>query len=149
MSAVALPDLGEAEGTAMMVAGLVAIVAVIYVMKNPASLGKAAVGAAGAVVTGTVDAASTAVGIPTTEQTTTDPAVARWLIDNYGYLDASKWCGVPALFNGALMAAGTGTPPPAGSAVAAAHPLASDPTSAAATLQTGTIDYGSDRKSVV
>jgi hypothetical protein len=80
--------------------------------------GGAVVKAAGAAATGGVDATSVAVGIPTTEETTTDPAVARWLIDQVGYWEASFWCGVPALTKGALMDAGTGTPPPPGSAIA-------------------------------
>jgi hypothetical protein len=125
------PNLGQAEGTALLVAGALALVAVLYVVKRgpgqvAADAGKAAAGAvvaaAGGVATGVADAGSGALGIPTTEQTTTDPSVARWLIDNYGYLDASEWSGAPALLKGAWMEAGTGTPPPAGSPVALAHP---------------------------
>lgn len=131
------PDLGQAEGTVVLVAGGLALLAVWYVIrKGPAGIVQAAAGAAGQVVTGGVDAASTAVGIPTTEQTTTDPAVARWIIDNFGYFDASKWCGVPALWDASFMAEGSGTPPPAGSPIAIAHPT---PTG---TASAGGIDFG-------
>ncbi len=145
------PTLGQAEGTTLMAAGLVALVAVIYVFKRgpgqvAADAGKAAAGAvaaaAGGVATGVADAGSGVVGIPTTEQTTTDPSVARWLIDNYGYWDAVKWSGAPALFSAIGMDAGTGTPPPAGSAVAVGHAGSADSIAAAAQLKSGAIDYG-------
>lgn len=125
------PSLGQAEGTSLLVAGGIALLAVFYVLKRgtgavAADAGKAAAGAvvaaAGGVATGVADAGSGALGIPTTEQTTTDASVARWLIDNYGYLDASEWSGAGALFSAMTMSAGTGTPPPAGSPVAKAHP---------------------------
>lgn len=125
------PSLGEAEGTTLLVAGGLALVAVLYVLRKgigpaAADAGKAAAGAvvaaAGGVATGVADAGSGALGIPTTEQTTTDANVARWLIDNYGYFEASKWAGAGALFTAMTMSAGTGTPPAAGSPVALAHP---------------------------
>jgi hypothetical protein len=80
--------------------------------------GKAAVNLAGGVATGVVDGVSGAVGIPATSDTTTDPAVARWIIDNYGYFEASKWSGAPALLKGWWMDAGTGKAPDAGSTLA-------------------------------
>ena len=73
-------------------------------------------GVPGAVV-GTVGAAA---GLPTPSQTTTDARVARWIIDTQGYWAASKWCGVPALIEGATLPAGSGIPPPLGSAAAVA-----------------------------
>lgn len=85
------------------------------------ALGAGAVTAAGAVATGAVDAAGQAVGLNPLGDMVTDPGQARWVIDQYGYLEASKWCGVPALVKGWAMDAGTGTPPPAGSAVLKAH----------------------------
>lgn len=51
MSAVALPDLGKAEGTMMMAAGVVALVVVVYVWKKGASLTKTATDADGNPVT--------------------------------------------------------------------------------------------------
>lgn len=139
------PTLSQAEGTMLLVGGAIALVAVLYVVKKgPAGLAadgvKAAAGAAGAVATGTVDGVSQVVGLPTTEQTTTDPLVARWIIDNYGYLEATKWAGVPALWDASFMAAGTGTPPPAGSPFLAAH--AADAAQAAQALQSAPMDYG-------
>lgn len=73
--------------------------------------------AAGAVVTGGVDTISEVVGLPTTEQTSTDAEVARWIIDNVGQFQASKWSGAPAYLRAQLMPAGSGKPPPADSAV--------------------------------
>lgn len=74
--------------------------------------------AAGEVVTGTVGAAGQVVGLPTPAQTTDDPRVARWLIDNVSLFDASKWATATALIKAVLMDSGTGTPPTAGTAVA-------------------------------
>jgi hypothetical protein len=73
------------------------------------------VNAAGAVVSGTVDTVSEVVGIPTTQQTTTDAEAARWIIDNIGQLAASKWAGAPAYLRAQFMPAGSGRPPPADS----------------------------------
>ncbi|MGM9480300.1 hypothetical protein ACS5PN_03810 [Roseateles sp. NT4] len=79
-----------------------------------------AVDAAGGAVSGAVGAISTGVGIPTPDETTTDPAVARWVIDRAGYWEASKWCGVPALLSAMTMEVGSGKPPPNNSALARA-----------------------------
>lgn len=87
-----------------------------------AAAGAAAVNAAGAAASGAVGAVGAAAGLPTPDETTTDPAVARWLIDGYGYFEASKWSGALALARAAFMDEGSGTPPPAGSALAIAHP---------------------------
>lgn len=78
--------------------------------------GAAVVNAAGGAVSGAVGAVSSGVGIPTPAQTTTDARVARWIIDQHGYMTASMWSGAPALFAAMGMAPGTGTPPPASSA---------------------------------
>jgi len=79
---------------------------------------QAAIGAATGVVSGGVDVVSEGVGIPTTSDTTTDPYVARWLIDGWGYFTASLWSGAPALLHATFMDSGSGHPPPAGSAIA-------------------------------
>jgi hypothetical protein len=76
------------------------------------SVGSAAVTAAGGAVSGAVGAVGASVGLPTPDQTVTDAASVRWLIDTYGYLDASKWAGAPALFSAIGMKSGTGTPLP-------------------------------------
>jgi hypothetical protein len=85
------------------------------------SAGAAVVNAAGSAAGGAVSAIGSSVGLPTIDQTETDPAVARWIIDQYGYFEASKWCGAVALAKGAFMDSGTGTPPASNSAFAQAH----------------------------
>ena len=98
------------------------------------AVGSAAVDAAGGIVVGTVDTAGAAVGLPSSDETTQDPAVARWIIDNHGYFEASRWASAAALVKGAWMESGTGTPPPAGSKLAAALPApASKPATAPVT----------------
>lgn len=79
------------------------------------AIGTAAVDLAEGTVVGVVGGLGSVVGLPTPSQTTTDPAVARWIIDRHGYLTASKWASAPALFKGMWMKEGTGTPPPPGS----------------------------------
>lgn len=87
-----------------------------------ASIGAAAVDAVGGAASGAVGAIGASVGIPTPDETTTDARVARWLIDREGWFVASLWSGAPALFAAGSLPAGSGTPPPAGSAIAAAFP---------------------------
>src|SRR6185295_2337441 len=84
--------------------------------------GAAVVSAAGGAASGAVGAIGAGVGLPTPSSTTTDPRVARWLIDNVGWFEASMWSGVPALAAAYSIPAGTGIAPPAGSAIANAFP---------------------------
>lgn len=91
------------------------------------ALGGAVVDAAGGAASGAVGAVGSAVGLPTPAETTTDEAVARWIVDNYGWFEASKWSGAPALARAAFMAEGSGKPPPAGSAAAIALPAKQNP----------------------
>lgn len=110
-----------------------------------ASLGSAlasgAAGAVGGAVSGAVGAVGATVGLPTPDDTTTDAAVARWIIDKHGYFMATKWAGVPALVAAMGMDAGTGRPPPAGSqAQRALNPTPT--TSAAASLYPDLIPDG-------
>lgn len=98
------------------------------------SIGAGAVDAAGGVVSGGVGAIGATVGLPTPDETTTDPAVVRWIIDTHGYLTASKWAGAVALAKAAFMDAGSGTPPPAGSTLARALPA---PEATYTTMPTG------------
>ncbi len=74
-----------------------------------------AVDAAGGAVAGGASKVGELFGLPTMTQTTQDPAVARFVIDNYGYMEASKWASLGALVKGAAMAADSGYPPPPGS----------------------------------
>ena len=87
--------------------------------------GQAAGAVVNAAVSAPVTAVSAAVGIPTPADTTTDPAVARWIIDypgTGGQLAASEWASVSAYAQAQFMAAGSGVPAPVGSAVALAFP---------------------------
>lgn len=75
------------------------------------AVGAGAVEAAGGVASGAVGAIGSAVGLPTPTQTTTSTAEARWLIDNAGHLEASKWAGAPAYAMALFQESGTGTAP--------------------------------------
>lgn len=119
--------LQDAEGYVVMAAAAAVLLAVVYVMTRGVKgavhdTTSGAVGAVAGAVTGVVDGVSDAAGIPNTGQTTTDPRVARWLIDAAGYWQASLWSGVPALMQAMTMPEGSGTPPPAGSALALRFP---------------------------
>lgn len=112
----------------------VAIAASIYVLLKGgignavSALTAGAVSTAGdvavGVATGAVTGASDVIGIPSPSQTTTDPAVARWIIDypTGGVLKASQWASASAFAQALTLPSGSGVPPPAGSAVAAAFP---------------------------
>ena len=116
-------------GVAVM-AGLVGLGLVgLYVWKKggianaAAGVGGAVVDAAGGVASGVVGGIGESVGLPTPAQTTTDAEVSRWIIDNYGWLEASKWTGAPALARAMLMDAGTGKPPAPGTELAQRFPI--------------------------
>jgi hypothetical protein len=85
---------------------------------------QAAVTAAGGAVKGAIEAVSGAVGIPGPGETTTDPKVTRWILDNYGFMTASQWSGAPALLVALTMSSGTGQPPPPGTPAYQAMDLA-------------------------
>lgn len=72
----------------------------------------------------TVGSIGAAVGLPTPAQTTTDPAVARWIMDNVGYFEASRWSSAGAFAGAFGREQGSGSAPPAGSALARALPAA-------------------------
>jgi hypothetical protein len=95
--------------------------------------GQAAGAIANAAVTAPVTAVSAAVGIPTPADTTTDPLVARWILDypgTGGPLAASQWASVSALYQAVFnLPAGSGVPGPVGTAVNAAFPPPIDWTS--------------------
>lgn len=108
-----------------------------------ASVGQAAATAAvdlgEGVVVGTAGAVGGVVGLPSPDDTTQDPRVARWIIDQHGYFEASKWASAGALWSGWMLPYGTGTPPPAGSALARALPA---PAAAAAPASSAPIVAG-------
>ena len=99
-------------------AGLAAAAAVaLYVWRSGgfakagANVGAAAVEATGGVVAGAVGAIGAAVGLPTPWDTTTDPLVSRWMIDNIGHFEASKRSGAPAYVRALGLPAGSGRAP--------------------------------------
>ncbi len=75
------------------------------------AVGEAAVDAAAGVATGAVSGASKVVGLPTPSETVTDARQARWIIDNVGTLQASKWASAPALLRAIALPAGSGVRP--------------------------------------
>ena len=82
--------------------------------------GKALVNVASGMTSGAVDTIGQGVGLPSLADITTDPSVARYLIDNPngGLFFASEWASAAAFFKATAMPSGSGTPPPAGSKVA-------------------------------
>ncbi|MDN3921503.1 hypothetical protein [Roseateles violae] len=100
-------------------AGLAGVAAFVWhkggIAKAAEAVGAGVVNAAGGLVTGGVSAVSESVGLPTPAQTTTDAEVARWIIDNVGTFEASKWAGAPAFLTALTMASGSGKPPAADS----------------------------------
>jgi hypothetical protein len=77
----------------------------------------AVVNTASGVTTGVVTGISKQVGLPTPAQTTDDPYIARWIMDqpSGGKLAASKWATSSAFLNALTIDAGTGVTPPVGS----------------------------------
>lgn len=76
------------------------------------SAGTAVVSAMSGAVSGAAGAIGAPMGLPTPDKTVTDPAQARWIIDNVGQFEASKWASAYAYLRAQFMSAGTGTPPP-------------------------------------
>ena len=125
-------------GTVAILAGVGALgIAALYVWRKGSlnaagqSLGTAAVEAASGVVQGIgqatgqvftqgVGAVGSSVGLPTPSETVDDARVVRWIIDNVGYFEGSKWGTAAAFWSALMMADGSGVPPPAGSAAALA-----------------------------
>ena len=106
----------------------------LYVLAK-GGIGNAAAGAGAAVVnaaadaiggatTGAVGAVGAQVGLPTPDQTTTDPRVSRYIIDHPGggYFAASKWSSATALAQAMMLPEFGGYEPPHGSSIALAFP---------------------------
>jgi len=68
-------------------------------------------GVANGVTTGIANGIGGIFGLPSTDETTGDPKVARWIIDNAGQLSASAWSSAWAYLRAQTMPAGSGTPP--------------------------------------
>lgn len=110
---------------ATLLLGVGAVIA-LYIMAKGGIKGAAAA-AAGAVVdagVAVVDETGQVVGLPALKDITTDPAVARWIIDNPqgGSFEASIWSSATALAKGQWMTKWSGKPPPAGSKIAQVFP---------------------------
>lgn len=80
------------------------------------AIGQGAVDLIEGVVTGGAGAAGAVVGLPMPNETTQDPAVARWIIDRHGYMTASRWASAGAFLRAFSLPEGSGKPPPPGSA---------------------------------
>lgn len=78
-----------------------------------ADAGAGALHAANDATSTTVGAVGAAFGLPTPDETLSDPAQVRWIIDNAGHMAASQWGTALAWLKAEGMQAGTGTPPPA------------------------------------
>lgn len=85
---------------------------------------EAAANAAGGIVTGAVTGISQQFGLPTPSDTTDDPYVVRWLIDDPrgGEWEASKWASAAAFARAQFLPSGSGRPPPQGTKLAMAFP---------------------------
>lgn len=86
--------------------------------------GGAVINAAGQAAAGVFTGATNLLPGPTSDQTTDDPYVARWIIDNPagGQIAASQWSTPSAYLNAQTIATGQGVPPPAFSAIAQTFP---------------------------
>lgn len=115
-------SLGEDEGALL----LIGIAAVVGYVLYKGSIAKALVDAGNGAITGVVNQAGSVVGLPTTDQVTTDPHVARYIIDatnQYGgQFMASKWSSAGAYAQAQMLPAGSGYPPPANTQLAAMFP---------------------------
>lgn len=108
-------DMDNAKGwatIAVAVAGLYLLWQGIGAAKKVAGAVGDAVGAAAAAsenaFVGSVGAIGSVVGLPTTDETLTNPAQVRWIIDNVGHYAASQWGTATAYVKATLMAEGSG-----------------------------------------
>lgn len=79
-------------------------------------------------VTGAVNAVGSNVGLPTSNETTDDPYVSRWIMDaeGGGKFEASKWSTSSAFLNAMTIRTGDGIPPIEGTAMRQLFPRAGD-----------------------
>lgn len=104
--------------------GGLALLAYIVLQGGVGSAAKAAgaavVDAATGATVGVVGAIGEAVGLPLPEDLTTDPMVARWIIDSPdgGYGLASVWSSAGAFAQSLALPRGSGQPPPEGTKIA-------------------------------
>lgn len=90
-----------------------------------------AAGAANDAAVAGVGAVSQTVGLPTPSETVDDPQVVRWIIDNVGQFEASKWGTAWAYMKALFLPSGSGTAPAPGT-----------PAAVALVVQTTTVEPG-------
>lgn len=114
----------ESEIVLLALLGVGAFIAIKGIKGAATAAAGAVIDAGGAVVGVVGDVAGQSVGLPALKDITTDPAVARWIIDNPagGGFEASIWSSASALAHGLVMARYSGHPPPAGSKIAETFP---------------------------
>lgn len=107
-------SISQAELLMLAGLGVAAFVAVKGIRGAAAAAGGAIVDAASGAVVGVTDAAGQAVGLPALSDITTDPGVARWILDHPkgGQFAASKWASAGAYFDAQFLDEGSGTVPP-------------------------------------
>lgn len=99
-------DLNESE---LLILGGVGLLVYVLMKGGVAnafqSIGSGLVNAAGGAAVGAVDATGQAVGLPALSDITTDPYVARYIMDHPdgGWLSASKWSSAAALAQGTML----------------------------------------------
>ena len=113
----------------MMLAILGGIGVALYVWKNGVAgaarnAGGALVDAAAGAFEGGVSSAGNVFGLPSYDQVTNDPHVARWILDspNGGYMAVSMYATPISTAQALQLPKGSGTPPPAGTKIAQLFP---------------------------
>lgn len=94
-------------------AGLAGLGLVGYWVWKKGGITNALGGALDGAVSNVVGSIGSTVGLPTPSETTTEAEVARWIIDNIGHFEASKWASAGAFLKAEMMPAGSGKPPAA------------------------------------
>lgn len=120
----------ESEIVLLALLGVGAFIAVKGIKGAATAAAGAVIDAGGAVVGVVGDVAGQGIGLPALRDITTDPKVARWIIDNPagGTFEASIWSSASALVKGQLLPRWSGTPPPYGSKIAETFPAYDAPT---------------------
>lgn len=113
-------DFNEEE---LIILGVVGIAVYVFLkgglFNAGAAIGSGIINAATGAVTGTVDATGQIVGLPALADITTDPYVARYIMDhpNGGKLAASKYASAAAFAGALWLDEWSGHTPPAGSKI--------------------------------
>lgn len=140
MSARVSPDL------VVVGAGAAVLLLLLYNARQIAGAAADAVGAVAGgvnnVATGIVGGIGSTVGLPTPDQTISDPAVVRHILDTQGWFEASKQGTAMAFFEALGMSPGSGHPGGAGVGGTSTSPRTTDPAGASwSELANDTIDW--------